>query len=267
LRDCSAVLFVAEATRRLFLADADPDRLVTLPYGLEVGAIDAARQALDREGARGRLGLAPTDRLLLCLGTVEPRKGQAMLVRAFEQVAARHPDARLALVGATEDAYCADYRQAIAEHVRRAGLESSVRMAPVTADPWVWHAAADLLVCASDIESLPRSIAEAMAFGTPVVSTRVYGVPELVRDGVDGWLCEPGDAAALAEAIDRALSAPPAALAAIAARASARVRERHDPARYAAQLQRLLEGLATDPDALPGELLDAHGATAAAPGP
>ena len=225
--------------------------------------IDAARRTVDGASARAQLGLGPADRVVLCLGTVDPRKGQAMLVRAFARIAARHPDARLALVGATADAYCANYRQAISEYVARAGLEERVRMIPVTDDPWVWHAAADVVVCASDIESLPRSIAEAMAFGTPVISTRVFGVPELVRDGVDGVLCEPGDAAALAEALDRVLGMDPGELARFAASAEARVRDRHDPHRYAMQLLQLLEGLAADADALPGDLI---GATPRGPG-
>jgi glycosyltransferase involved in cell wall biosynthesis len=116
---------------------------------------------------------------------------------------------------------------------------------------------ADLLVCASDVESLPRVILEAMAFGTPVLSTRVYGVPELIEDGRTGYLCGMRDLAELAAALDRALSATPGERSAIAGAAAEHVRTRHDPAVYASQVERLLRGVVADPAALPAELIAA----------
>jgi glycosyltransferase involved in cell wall biosynthesis len=133
-----------------------------------------------------------------------------------------------------------------------------VRIEPETGDPWSWHAAADLVVCASDIESLPRSLTEAMAFGTPVLSTRVFGVPELIEDGVNGFLCEPRDVADLARGLERVLAMPEGELAAVARAGRERVLARHDPDAYADQVLRLVDGLARDPAALPADLLDVH---------
>ena len=255
LRKTAGVIFEAEATRRLFLDDADPDRLVTLPYGIEVDAIDLAHATLRRAETRRRLGIADNARVLLCLGSIEARKAQAMLAQAFAQIAKRHPRAELVLVGETDDAYCAGYRRALHEYVARSGLGGRVRIEPVTGDPYAWHAVADALVCASDVESLPRVIMEAMAFGTPVLSTRVFGVPELIEDGRTGFLCDMRDLADLAAALDRVLSSSAEELAAISEAASARVRERHDPARYAGQVWKLLTGLVAEPNGLPGALL------------
>ncbi len=175
--------------------------------------------------------------------------------QAFHEVAGRHSDAQLVLVGATTDAYSADYRAALAEFLARTGMGEGVRVEPATADPWSWHAVADVLVCASDIESLPRSITEAMAFGTPVLSTRTFGVPELIEDGVNGFLCEVGDAASLAAGLDRVLSMDARMLAAVARRGLESVRTRHDPVVSAERVLRLLRGLAADPAALPRDLL------------
>jgi D-inositol-3-phosphate glycosyltransferase len=248
------VVFPAEATRRLFLADADPERLVTIPYGVELEEIDGAP---DRSAARRLLGIAPDARLVLCLGSIEPRKSQAMLATAFAAIADRHPRAQLALVGATEDAYCADYRVALREFVARAGLEHRIRIEPVTDDPYSWHAAADALVCASDIEALPRVVVEAMVSRTPVLSTRVFGVPELIEDAGTGYLCDTRDSASLAAGIDRVLSAPAEEVAAVTQAAAQQARERHDPTAYAATMAALLETTAASPRALPGDALTA----------
>jgi glycosyltransferase involved in cell wall biosynthesis len=76
---------------------------------------------------------------------------------------------------------------------------------------------ADLFVLASIVErsgfmeGIPVALMEALAAGVPVVATRLSGVPELVRDGVTGLLAEPGDAASLRDALERAISEPDAA--------------------------------------------------------
>ena len=64
-------------------------------------------------------------------------------------------------------------------------------------------AQADVFVLPSYNEGLPVSLLEAMAYGVPVISTRVGGIPELVRDGIDGFLIEPGDRAALEDRLRR----------------------------------------------------------------
>jgi glycosyltransferase involved in cell wall biosynthesis len=135
----------------------------------------------------------------------------------------------------------------------------------VTHDPYDWHLAADLLVCASDVESLPRSIAESMAFGTPVVSTRVFGLAELVEDGRSGWLCEPRDLGEMASGLDRALGAGEQETAAVVRAARERVRTRHDGARQADLMLSLIRGLAEKPEALPAEILATPRLSSSAP--
>ncbi len=58
---------------------------------------------------------------------------------------------------------------------------NQVRVLPVTRDTTPWYALADLMVCASDLESLPRSVLEAMWWETPVVATAIFGLPELIE--------------------------------------------------------------------------------------
>ena len=105
-------------------------------------------------------------------------------------------------------------------------------MEPVQPDVYRWYHASDVLVCASDVESLPRTMLEAMAFGRPVASTAVFGIPELVEDGVSGWLCGDRDLGALRQMLERVGACSPQDLAAMGARAREVVTSRHDPAVY-----------------------------------
>lgn len=66
-------------------------------------------------------------------------------------------------------------------------------------------AAADASILSSDWENFPHGVVESLAMGTPVIATRTGGVAEVVRDGVNGLLVEPGDETALAAAVDRYL--------------------------------------------------------------
>jgi len=108
-------------------------------------------------------------------------------------------------------------------------------------DPYEWLGVADVLVLASDIESLPRVVLEAMALGTPVVSTGVFGLADLIDDGRTGILCEPRDIGALAGALERALSATPEERRRITDAASSMVRRNHKPEGYARDFVRLIE--------------------------
>jgi glycosyltransferase involved in cell wall biosynthesis len=98
------------------------------------------------------------------------------------------------------------------------------------------------LVLPSFAEGLPVAIMEAMARERPVLSTYIAGIPELVRDGVDGILIPAGDVQALSDAIERLVSATPTEIAAIGASARARVLERHDDRTEAAKLAALFAG-------------------------
>src|SRR3954463_4852026 len=94
-----------------------------------------------------------------------------------------------------------------------------------------------------------------MVFGTPVISTRVFGAPELIEDGRTGYLCDVRDAASLADGLERVLSAPAQELREVTRAAGLRARSRHDPVAYAAAMASLIGGVAADPRALPRELL------------
>jgi glycosyltransferase involved in cell wall biosynthesis len=128
------------------------------------------------------------------VGRVEASKGPLDLVRAAPAIKRGAPGARVVIVG--EDAYGSSPRYA----------EAVIGSPEVEHYPWVTNAPGlmrhlDVLVLPSYREPFGTVLAEAMAVGTPVVASRVDGLPEVVQDGVTGRLVAPGDPGALAAAV------------------------------------------------------------------
>jgi glycosyltransferase involved in cell wall biosynthesis len=141
--------------------------------------------------------------LIVSLGRLSPEKDQLLLVEAF----AKLPEglgARLVLVGD------GPLRAAIEQSVARLGLGGRVTLAGFQPDPFAWAARAQLLVCSSRFEGLGNALIEALACGTPVVSTDCpFGPREILRAGAFGRLVPPQDAGALALAMAASLGSTP----------------------------------------------------------
>jgi len=240
LRQAELVAFAADATRVLYEPDLPGVPCITLAYGIDVDALDRWRAGFDRKHGR-RLEAIPDDAVvLLCMGSISARKAQTQLIYAFARIAERHPQAMLLIVGARPDTDAGLARQAVALH----GLEHRVRIMPVVSDPRPLYGIADLLVSSSDVESVPRSMLEAMALGIPIVATGVFGVSELLTDRQTAWLFEPRDVSAMARALDRVLSLDPAERAAVARRARAVVETDYRSDVCSREWLRALEGVA-----------------------
>lgn len=133
-------------------------------------------------------------------GVLIPRKGLHHLLNAF--AALDHPRARLHLIGGAENAtYAKSLRRLAAE----LGIEGRVRFAgAVSQRELARHfAAARVMVLPSLSEGLGRVVVEAMLLGTPVIGSRVGGIPDLIADGVNGYLVEPGNEDELTAALRR----------------------------------------------------------------
>ncbi len=135
---------------------------------------------------------------VLFVGRLASNKGLLALVAGFEALSRHDPSARLVLVG--EDG---GMRPRIEEEVRRRGLAERVRFTGFVADERMLAAAfceARLFALPSEYEAFGLVLLEALAQGTPVVASRVGGIPEFVPDGEAGRLVPPADGAALGEA-------------------------------------------------------------------
>jgi glycosyltransferase involved in cell wall biosynthesis len=166
---------------------------------------------------------------VVCVARLEPKKGHADLLAACARLVERGVDLRCVLIGE------GSRRPALEALARRLGLGDRVawRGARPREDVRAALAEAHVVALASVVDAdgradgIPVALMEAMAMARPVVATRVTGIPELVEDEVGGLLVAPGDAEALATAIDRVRSEPGLATR-LGAAARARVVETYD---------------------------------------
>jgi glycosyltransferase involved in cell wall biosynthesis len=137
--------------------------------------------------------------LVLAAGRLEPAKDFPTLLRAFAQLRSRCP-ARLVIIGE------GSLRPALERQIRELGLEDYVALPGFATNPYAWMKRAHLFVLSSAWEGFPNVLVEAMACGTPVVSTRCPGgAAEILEDGYWGPMVPVGDQSALAGAMAGAL--------------------------------------------------------------
>ena len=190
LRRAAAVIAVSESLRRYAVNGGVPAERVTVVHnGVPIS---------------GPLSSRPTPCGRWTLGVValfRPRKGLEVLLQAIAGLRGRGHEIRLRAIGTFETA---DYEATIRGLEARLGLQDSIEWRGFSSDVYSELAAVDLFVLPSLFgEGMPMAVLEAMSEGVPVIGTNVEGVPEAVRDGIDGLLCEPGSPIALAEAIER----------------------------------------------------------------
>lgn len=197
LRHITALVTVSEDLSRIAAELGVEDRRRRyIPNGVDVELFRPA----DTAATRAQLGVPADAVVYACLGYFLPVKGHKVLIEAFAQLAGRRPDALLVLAG--DGPLLEDVRR----QVKEAGLERAVRfLGPVGHAATVpWLQVSDVLVLPSFNEGTPLVTLEALACGKPVVGTAVGGTREVVCDARYGLLVPPGDAAALAQAMDEA---------------------------------------------------------------
>lgn len=142
---------------------------------------------------------------LLFFGRLSAEKGVDTLLRAFDLAAPSLPQGmRLIVVGDGPDAV--EFKN-LAGSLDRASCIEFVGYQSGNALQEYVEKASFAIASSRCRENMPYSIVEAYAAGTPVVGTRIGGIPELVTEGVTGYVCEPGDASSMAGAMVRAAEA------------------------------------------------------------
>ena len=188
--------------------------------------LDAARRPSTLAASHG------SQRRLLFVGMDWERKGGPDLLQAFRRVRQDHPDARLTIVGpemALDEPNCE-----VAGRVNPSQLEQ-------------YYANADIFCLPTRREPFGIAFVEAMTHRLPIVGTRVGAVPDMVEDGLNGYLVEPGDIAGLHRALSRML-ADPAATERMGERGFQRATERYNWANVGKRIRaRIMKHIETPP--------------------
>lgn len=161
--------------------------------------IEQFRRSRSQAEAKRALGIPENQLLIGAVGRLSPEKGFDRLINAVAELHATGREPRLAILG---DGDQRDYLQTL---IDRSGLNSHLRLIGFQSNPTAWYEAMDVYALSSLREGLPNVVLEAMALGTPVVATRVAGVPRLIEDGESGLIVPIGDHAALTFALAKLL--------------------------------------------------------------
>ena len=153
------------------------------------------------------LGLQPDHRLVGIVGNLRPVKNHGMFVDAMANVLPDFPEVRALLVGHPISGY-ENLPDQLSARIEQLGLQGRVRLAGFRGDVPQLMRRFSIFCLTSDSEGTPNVVLEAMAAARPVVATRVGGVPEVIQEGVNGFLVEPGDVNGFARAVRMLLASP-----------------------------------------------------------
>lgn len=241
-RKLAAARFVVTCTDagRAFLQARTRTPVHCLYHGLDV---EFARLC----GLTGRTAQAGGPIRVLAVGRLVQKKGFDLLLEACAQLRARGFEVQATIIGEA-----GDHERALRQLVETLGLRDQVTFTGALPQSALARAYADASVFClpcrvlpnGDRDGIPNVAAEAMAFGLPVVTTSVSGIPELIEHGATGLIVPPEDAEAVAAALAR-LHQDPALARQIGEAARARIGTRFDGDASVAVLSSLLTGLAT----------------------
>lgn len=189
------VVAISKYGRSQLMFNSDPQhwsKIHVVPLGVHLPCSGAAR-----ERPEGHLRI-------VSVGQLQPAKGLHILLDAVALLSARNYKVSVTLVGD------GPYKDGLVRHAQSLGIAATVtftgRLNPDEVQSV--YARSDVFVLASFAEGVPVVLMEAMSNALPSVATRITGIPELLRDGVDGLLVTPSDSGELAEAIASLIDDP-----------------------------------------------------------
>ncbi|AEG18294.1 glycosyltransferase family 4 protein [Methanobacterium paludis] len=172
------------------------DKIVVIPNGIN---IEEVTTSYSKEECRNKLKLPDNENLILFLGSLVPYKGPDILLKALHRVKKEIPDVKLILAGR------GPMLTELEELSKKLGLDENIEFLG-----FVDESLKPLYFKASNVFCLPSTTMaesfgivnlEAMASGIPIVSSKLGGIPDIVKDGENGLLVKPGDVEGLADAL------------------------------------------------------------------
>lgn len=175
----------------------DPSRVAVIPHGVSLPEPGKGAVANLVSASGGNFSGHP---IVAFFGRWSAEKGPTDFVRIAAAVHGRVPQARFVMTGEGPEA------EAVRAEIRGSGLEEVFCLPGFVDDVHAWIAAADVVVVPSRLDGMPLILFEAQALMKPVVASRTGSIPEVIEEGVTGFVREPGDIGGFAEAICALLS-------------------------------------------------------------
>lgn len=200
--------------------------------------IKLVRCGLDADFLTQHPAANPSQNHLVSVGRLSGQKGQLILLDALAVLAREGVSFKLTLAGD------GPFRGELEQRIQELGLDDRVQMTGWLSNSEIRVLMMDsrAVVLPSFAEGLPVVLMEAMALGRPVVTTYVGGIPELVTDGICGWLVPAGDVDQLSRAMKECLAAPDSRIRTMGQVGRARVVEMHDISGECRKLADLFRG-------------------------
>ena len=151
---------------------------------------------VDMKGQTAIALSAGKEKVFVTAGRLMKQKNQKMLIQSFGKIIEKHPDYRLVIYGEGPE------REALEAQIKESGLEESVVLPGNVSDLYERMKTAEVFVLSSDYEGMPNALIEAMCIGLPVISTKVSGTEELVKEDVNGILVDCQNERQLCEAME-----------------------------------------------------------------
>lgn len=229
----SKVICVSDRVRQSFVERFPrlADRFIEVPNGIR---LEDYEKLPPRAECRAQFKLLPGAKLIGTVGRMVPVKNHKLLIEALFLVRQTMPDVHLAIIGEGE------MRDSLASYAADLSVSEYVSLVKETQRIDHFYGALDIFCLSSDSEGMPLTLLEALASGVPVVSTEVGGIPEIIEDGVNGYLVPKGSAEALARRVVDLLKDPGKA-AELARAGRAMVHERFPAEKMIAATERLYE--------------------------
>ena len=185
LRTYTHLASVSERVGRMWLAYPELQHLKML-YLPNCAREEQVKQVIteERSEVRTRLGMHPEDVVVVCPASIQPRKGQDLLLKVWPKLVAECPSISCFCVGPAGNTWF------INKEVQQAGMPLCFSMLGFKPNILDYIHAADLIVLPSREEAMPLAILESMAMGKAIVASNVGGIPELISHGMEGLVFE-----------------------------------------------------------------------------
>lgn len=196
-RHYDRIITISDGIRKVLISEGVPsDRITCVHSAVDTGQY---RKVCDRAWFLREFDLAEDAFVCGIVAQLIERKGHRYLLEAMPEILDAHPKTRFLFFGK------GPLEEEFQNICTRSGIAEKVTFAGFREDLDGIFGCLDLLIHPALTEGLGVSLLQAAAAGLPIVATRVGGIPEIVHDGVNGYLIPPGDAPSLADAATRVI--------------------------------------------------------------